>query len=565
MRLVDLRTRTKLALGFSVVMVVFILGSMYYAYSGHQIMNLTRGILQTDDAEIEFLQARVRTRDFIRSDNQAHLERAMKHYDRVAQYSESLLRAPAKEIRETGQLLKVEFEAYRGLANRVVEAQHAMKAQKTSMRTLEVQLVKMLEADWRGDELMDDVLSARMDTYDFQLSLNYDALRGAEEKMRAVRKQLDGELAAVAQEYLNVLGAYIGNARVWLDAQEQLRVAGEKIAEVVDRERDEITHEMTAKKNRGLVIIIAAVSMLLVLCVMIAWAISNYIVSRLRLAIAQLNLFETGDYQHDIEARYLSVKDEFGDLARSFQALTTQTRQLVQSLLRGAEGVAQASREINSMSHQVSEGSNSQAASAEQVSSAMEQMTANIAQNSENAEETGQISASMNGKLTTVSHQANDLARAIEAIAKQIEQINGIAAQTNILALNAAVEAARAGEYGRGFAVVAGEVRKLAERSKVVAGDIGSISAQSVKDVQLSHRSLSDAIPEAERTNVLVQEIVANSREQHSGASQINTAVVQLNDIISQNASAAEEMASSAVELSAQADSLREAIGFFKV
>ena len=51
-------------------------------------------------------------------------------------------------------------------------------------------------------------------------------------------------------------------------------------------------------------------------------------------------------------------------------------------------------------------------------------------------------------------------------------EVKEIATQTNILALNAAVEAARAGESGKGFAVVAGEVRKLAERIKVLTHDI---------------------------------------------------------------------------------------------
>ncbi|MGC2584386.1 MAG: hypothetical protein WA399_19940, partial [Acidobacteriaceae bacterium] len=67
-----------------------------------------------------------------------------------------------------------------------------------------------------------------------------------------------------------------------------------------------------------------------------------------------------------------------------------------------------------------------------------------------------------------------------------------------------------------------------------------------------------------QRTAELVQEITAASKEQDTGAEQINKALQQLEQVIQQNASAAEEMASTTEELTGQSEQLVSALSFFK-
>jgi methyl-accepting chemotaxis protein len=228
-----------------------------------------------------------------------------------------------------------------------------------------------------------------------------------------------------------------------------------------------------------------------------------------------------------------------------------------------ATEVSAATQSISTASIQVSKGASSQAAAAEEASSSMEEMVSNIKQNADNAQQTDKIATKSAHSAQESGKSVLEAVAAMKEIASKISIIEEIARQTNLLALNAAIEAARAGEHGKGFAVVAAEVRKLAERSQRAAGEINQLSANTLKVSEKSGEMLDKLVPDIQRTAELVQEITAASREQDTGASQINKALQQLEQVIQQNASASEEMASTTEELTGQADQLVSALSFF--
>jgi methyl-accepting chemotaxis protein len=214
---------------------------------------------------------------------------------------------------------------------------------------------------------------------------------------------------------------------------------------------------------------------------------------------------------------------------------------------------------------QLSKGSAEQAASAEEVSTSIEEMVANIDQNTENAVKTEKITIETAKDVNIANELSSEAAKAMKLVSEKITVISDIAFQTNILALNAAVEAARAGEHGRGFSVVAAEVRKLAERSKSAADEIVSLVNTGLKVSNEAGEKTRMLVPDIEKTTQLIKEISAASLEQKTGAEQINLAMQQLNMITQENASSSDELTQSSNQLSVLATNLNRAVGFFKI
>ncbi|MCP4714747.1 MAG: HAMP domain-containing protein [Deltaproteobacteria bacterium] len=297
-----------------------------------------------------------------------------------------------------------------------------------------------------------------------------------------------------------------------------------------------------------------------------------------------------GDLTLNVQAK---GNDEMGQLAAAMQSMVERLRQVVGNVRGAADSVMLTSDQLQGLSNDVKNASHDmrthaeclahdageQAAATEEASSAVEQMNSNIRQNADNALQTETMSLKAAEHAHKGGSAVEETVAAMKEIAGKISIIEEIARQTNLLALNAAIEAARAGESGKGFAVVATEVRKLAERSQIAAGDINSLSSSSVRIAAQAGEILQQIVPDIKKTAELVQEISAACNEQNIGAEQISGVIDKIKQRTQANASGSEEMSqstetmttsaeslsSSSEEMTLQAERLLETISFFKI
>lgn len=331
------------------------------------------------------------------------------------------------------------------------------------------------------------------------------------------------------------------------------------------------------KISTNIINLILWVSILsLIIVLFITFFIINNINSSISQAKKIVKEIAKGDFTVEFDVK---INDEIGELLNDFKITTTKlqdvlisVRNISDNIAIGSSEIKNASQQLNENSQLISQGACEQAASTEEISTSMEEMLANVQQNTDNALQTEEIANRAAKNIIEGNNHVKETVSAMKKIVENISIIGEIAIKTDLLAINAAIEAARVQQSGKSFAVVATEIRKLSVNSKKSANKINDISTSSVKIANKSGELLNLLVPEIQKTSQLVQEISSANQEQNASVSQINNSVQQLTLLTQQYASTSEELSasseelfSSSEELSHQANDLNKLISFFKV
>ncbi|MGN0606023.1 MAG: methyl-accepting chemotaxis protein [Oscillospiraceae bacterium] len=274
-----------------------------------------------------------------------------------------------------------------------------------------------------------------------------------------------------------------------------------------------------------------------------------------------------------------NYKGDYKNIILSMNKISKRLNSVMLNITESAEQVAAGSNQVAGASQALSQGTTEQASSIQEMSATISEINNKVIRNTQNARELNRIAEEMLGDMNQSSEQTEKMVSAMKKISdisaeisKIVKTIDDIAFQTNILALNAAVEAARAGNAGKGFSVVADEVRTLAGKSAEAANDTTILIQKAIETIE-NGAKCADATTSAmnvvkNKTKMVadgINEITNNSEEQADAISQTSIGIDQISGVVQSNSATAEQSAAASEELSAQAQSLKELMGQFKL
>ncbi|NLS39876.1 methyl-accepting chemotaxis protein [Bacillus subtilis] len=402
------------------------------------------------------------------------------------------------------------------------------------------------EYDEGMKEKSDDVLKSLDRVYDLideeKYQSNIEDIKTSFTQYRALNQQV---LTAYSSDPKKAETIHFGEERTL--RKEVVDPAVNKLSDRLDQEVEDLKDEIrgNGKMSQWLIITVTGISV--ILGIVLSIMLLKSIMVPLRSINKQLEEIAHGEA--DLTKKVIvKNKDEFGQLAQSFNAFTHSLSQIVKQISSSSEQVAASSEELSasaeeskstsehiSQSMQMAADSNvKQSSMTEKSAESITELLDSISSVASNTGNIADLSSSMRDKAEIGSKSVNKMLDQMKFIDKSVDSagnglqalvastaeisdisslITTISEQTNLLALNAAIEAARAGEQGKGFAVVAEEVRKLADETNKSANHIQSVvatiqneSIETVNNIKVVQENVTSGI-------VLSQETTGNFNE----------------------------------------------------
>ncbi len=340
-------------------------------------------------------------------------------------------------------------------------------------------------------------------------------------------------------------------------------ITGWKLVATLDEK--ELSNDTNSILTTTLIIIVVICFISIVLSLLLSKGIAHNI-KKLKEVFEKAS---SGDLTVSITS---STKDEFMDLANSFNEMLKNISELMNNVTKSSKTVLETSSNLASMSEEVtasigevakaieevSEGATNQSQNAQNGVTEMNDLSNRLDKISVNSNEMDKLSASTKelgakglsmidtliekskktkiatGEVDSIVRDMDESTRKINTISETISQITE---QTNLLALNASIESARAGEAGKGFAVVAEEIRKLAEQSKssteeikVIITNIQSKSDTAVKAIKSTESVVTEQDLAVGKTQEIFSEILRSIETMISKVDEIKTSIIDVDE-----------------------------------
>ncbi|MBF0140493.1 MAG: methyl-accepting chemotaxis protein [Magnetococcales bacterium] len=540
--------------------------------SAHALEKLIKNY-DTEEIYVSLLQLRRAEKDFQLQRNPKHIALLEEHFkqftDKVSR--STLSEEIKKELTTKGEQYLSSFKAFT-----VLPPDNSIEGSE-KVRSIAHDIEAILKTRYIPG-LAKIYLEIRKDEKDYLLRGDAKYSDSVVKKTEFLIKQFNaftiadsdrGTLVNTSTQYLNTFQTLVAKKKENIESLGKMEDAVRAFEPVVDGITKESSSDLeslvaaatsTAQANIRLAMAISAITF--IVGFFLSFFISKNITGPLNALYRMTQEFGRGDLTVTTDIRQ---NDEVGLMASGLAETMGKLREIIGQITVAATEVHQGSQQLSDAAQGLAQSATVQASSLETTMLAMKEMTGSCQLNTDSSNTTQTLAMKASHDAAAGGKAVNEAVLAMKEIASKISIIEEIARQTNLLALNAAIEAARAGEHGKGFAVVAAEVRKLAERSQVAAGEISQLSSSSVQISEQAGTIIGKLVPDIQETAERIRGIAECSRQQREGIAQIEKSVQNLDTVVQQNAGTSEELAATSEEMSAQADLMNQSVSFFKI